>query len=126
MYCFNPNKPKKKPDYYRPEEALSRVATVIKGFARDAKDNPKDYVVNRNVMWFFFTEFKSKVFDEALRQDEAMGGHIKKMEGEYRTQKAIAMKEAREEAAKAAEKAASRSTVFLSQSAVSSAKVVSQ
>jgi hypothetical protein len=111
VYCIDPNRPDKKPTYLQPVEALQRVATGIKIYVKDVKQNPKDYVVTQAMLATFFNDFKIKVFDVALEQDAAGGDLISKMSEEYHRNKKIAMREAQAEAVKAHEK---RTKIFIS------------
>ena len=98
IYCINPNLPNKKPTYSQPLDALRRVAKGIKIFLKDITEKPQDYVVTRAVLATFFNDFKTKVFDEALRQDERNGNVIERTREEYERAKRKAAKEAKMEA----------------------------
>lgn len=104
VYCFNPNKEEKGRTYLQPLEALQRVATLIKLFVADCKEKPEDYAVKQGVMATFFNDFKTKVFDEALRQDEENGNAIRNFNRDYAEAKQEMRREIAIENAQAQEK----------------------
>ena len=110
VYCIDPNQPNDKPKWSQPLDALRRVAAGIKIFLKDITESPKDYVVTRAVLADFFNNFKSKVYDIAVLQDEQGGNFITRTKQEYEIAKQEMIKEERIEAAKRADK---KSLIFI-------------
>ena len=88
-----------------------RVATGIKIYINDIRQNPKDYVVTQAMLATFFNDFKTKVFDVALEQDAQSGGLVESMSREYKKNRETAFHETLAEAARAQEK---RTKIFIS------------
>jgi hypothetical protein len=120
VHSIDPNQPNKKPSYSQPIDALNRAAYLCKVVLRNMRNTSElEYNVTRAAVADFFNNFNAKVVQVALEQDARYGGFIEKTNAEYRRNRAIALNEAKIEAAKQAEKA-KKSKIFVSPKALNS------